>query len=105
PSIVMRAASHAGCGPAASRTAPRRVTRSRSRPRTEPSRTAEVESRPRRSAPSQKAQLSRDEVAHLAHLARLAVTDAELDLFAGQLAAVLDAVAPVGQAAVEEVPP
>jgi len=54
---------------------------------------------------SPKGQLSRDEVAHLAHLARLAVTDEELDLFAGQLAAVLDAVAQVGKAAVEEVPP
>jgi aspartyl-tRNA(Asn)/glutamyl-tRNA(Gln) amidotransferase subunit C len=49
--------------------------------------------------------LSRDEVAHLAHLARLAVTDEELDLFAGQLAAVLDAVAQVGKASVEDVPP
>ncbi len=49
--------------------------------------------------------LSRDEVAHLARLARLAVTDAELDLFAGQLAVVLDAVAQVGKADVAEVPP
>ena len=30
-------------------------------------------------------QISRDEVAHLARLARLALTDAELDSFAGQL--------------------
>ena len=41
--------------------------------------------------------LSRKDVAHLARLARLAVTDEELDLFAGQLAAVLDAVAQVRQ--------
>jgi aspartyl-tRNA(Asn)/glutamyl-tRNA(Gln) amidotransferase subunit C len=54
---------------------------------------------------SRKGQLSRDEVAHLAHLARLAVTDEELDLFAAQLAAVLDAVAQVGKAAVEDVTP
>ena len=33
--------------------------------------------------------ISRDEVAHLARLARLAVTDAELDLFAGQLDVIL----------------
>ena len=33
------------------------------------------------------------------------MTDEELDLFAGQLAAVLDAVAQVGKAAVEDVPP
>lgn len=49
--------------------------------------------------------LSRNDVAHLARLARLAVTDEELDLFAGQLAVVLDAVARVGEAAVEDVPP
>jgi aspartyl-tRNA(Asn)/glutamyl-tRNA(Gln) amidotransferase subunit C len=34
-------------------------------------------------------QISRDEVAHLAHLARLALTDGELDSFAGQLDAIL----------------
>ena len=33
--------------------------------------------------------ISRDEVAHLARLARLALTDAELDSFAGQLDAIL----------------
>jgi aspartyl-tRNA(Asn)/glutamyl-tRNA(Gln) amidotransferase subunit C len=33
--------------------------------------------------------ISRDDVAHVAHLARLRLTDAELDLFTGQLAAVL----------------
>ena len=35
------------------------------------------------------AQISRDEVAHLARLARLALTDAELDSYAGQLDAIL----------------
>jgi len=44
-------------------------------------------------------------VAHLARLARLAVTDEELDLFAGQLSVVLDAVARVGEAAAADVPP
>ena len=34
-------------------------------------------------------QISRDEVAHLARLARLALTDDELDCFAGQLDAIL----------------
>ncbi|QUR66850.1 Asp-tRNA(Asn)/Glu-tRNA(Gln) amidotransferase subunit GatC [Mycobacterium spongiae] len=34
-------------------------------------------------------QISRDEVAHLARLARLALTDTELDSFAGQLDAIL----------------
>jgi aspartyl-tRNA(Asn)/glutamyl-tRNA(Gln) amidotransferase subunit C len=49
--------------------------------------------------------LSRDEVAHLARLARLAVTDEELDVFAGQLDVILDAVARVGDAAGEDVAP
>ena len=49
--------------------------------------------------------LSRKDVAHLAHLSRLSLTDEELDLFAGQLADVLDAVAQVGKAPVEDVPP
>jgi aspartyl-tRNA(Asn)/glutamyl-tRNA(Gln) amidotransferase subunit C len=57
------------------------------------------------STPSRKDRLTRDEVAHLAHLSRLAVTEEELDLFAGQLGAVLDAVAQVGKADVADVPP
>ncbi|HEV7852787.1 MAG TPA: Asp-tRNA(Asn)/Glu-tRNA(Gln) amidotransferase subunit GatC [Mycobacterium sp.] len=35
-------------------------------------------------------QISRDEVAHLARLARLALSDDELDSFAGQLDAILE---------------
>lgn len=54
---------------------------------------------------SQHGRVTREEIAHLAHLARLAVTDEELDLFAGQLAAVLDAVAQVGKVAAEDVTP
>ncbi|MCW2637243.1 MAG: gatC [Blastococcus sp.] len=57
------------------------------------------------STPSQEARVTRQEIAHLARLARLAVTDEELDLFAGQLAVVLDAVAHVGEAPVEDVSP
>jgi aspartyl-tRNA(Asn)/glutamyl-tRNA(Gln) amidotransferase subunit C len=49
--------------------------------------------------------ISRDDVAHLARLSRLAVTDEELDRFAGQLEQVLAAVARVGEAAVADVPP
>lgn len=49
--------------------------------------------------------LSRTDVEHLARLARLAVTEEELDLFAGQLDVVLAAVARVGEAAVTDVPP
>ena len=49
--------------------------------------------------------ISRDDVAHLAQLSRLAVTDEELDRFAGQLDQVLAAVARVSEAAVADVPP
>ncbi|QGK71112.1 Asp-tRNA(Asn)/Glu-tRNA(Gln) amidotransferase subunit GatC [Allosaccharopolyspora coralli] len=49
--------------------------------------------------------ISRDEVAHLAGLARLAVTEEELDTFAGQLDQILDAVAKVGEVASDDIPP
>ncbi|NKQ54766.1 Asp-tRNA(Asn)/Glu-tRNA(Gln) amidotransferase subunit GatC [Amycolatopsis sp. K13G38] len=49
--------------------------------------------------------ISRDEVAHLAKLARLAVTEDELDVFAGQLDQILDAVAKVGEVAQNDIPP
>jgi aspartyl-tRNA(Asn)/glutamyl-tRNA(Gln) amidotransferase subunit C len=49
--------------------------------------------------------ISREEVAHLARLARLAVTDEELDTFAGQLDVILGAVAKVGEVAAADVPP
>ncbi len=48
--------------------------------------------------------ITRDDVAHLARLARLAVTEQEIDLFAGQLDAILDTVSRVGQID-EDVPP
>lgn len=51
------------------------------------------------------ATISRDEVAHLARLARLAVTEQELDSFAGQLEVILQAVARVGEVAAEDIPP
>lgn len=49
--------------------------------------------------------ISRDEVAHLAKLARLAVTEAELDVFVGQLDVILDSVAKVREVAADDVPP
>lgn len=49
--------------------------------------------------------ISRDEVAHLARLARLAVTEEELDLFAGQLEVILTSVARVGEVAAEDIAP
>lgn len=51
------------------------------------------------------AAISRDEVAHLARLSRLAVTSDELDLFAGQLDVILQSVARVGEVAAADVPP
>ena len=49
--------------------------------------------------------ISRDEVAHLARLARLAVTDDELDTFAGQLDVILRSVASVSEVAADDIPP
>ncbi|HSV66310.1 MAG TPA: Asp-tRNA(Asn)/Glu-tRNA(Gln) amidotransferase subunit GatC [Mycobacteriales bacterium] len=49
--------------------------------------------------------ITRDEVAHLARLARLAVTDEELDTFAGQLDVILQSVARVQEVAAEDIPP
>jgi len=49
--------------------------------------------------------ISRDDVAHVARLARLRLTDDELEVFTDQLAAVLDHVADVEALDVAEVPP
>jgi aspartyl-tRNA(Asn)/glutamyl-tRNA(Gln) amidotransferase subunit C len=49
--------------------------------------------------------VSREDVAHLARLARLAVTEEELDVFAGQLDVILTAVARVGEVAAADIPP
>ena len=49
--------------------------------------------------------ISRADVAHLARLARLAVTEQELDVFAGQLDVILGAVARVGEVAAADIPP
>ena len=49
--------------------------------------------------------ITREEVAHLARLSRLAVTDDELDTFAGQLDVILQAVARVGEVTAGDIPP
>jgi aspartyl-tRNA(Asn)/glutamyl-tRNA(Gln) amidotransferase subunit C len=49
--------------------------------------------------------ITRDEVAHLARLARLALSDGELDHLAPQLDQILSAVAQVQQVAAEGIPP
>ena len=51
------------------------------------------------------ASISRDDVAHVARLARLELTDEELDTFTGQLAAVLEHAADVEALDVDDVPP
>jgi aspartyl-tRNA(Asn)/glutamyl-tRNA(Gln) amidotransferase subunit C len=51
------------------------------------------------------AQISRDEVARLAKLARLALTDGELDSFVGQLDAILGYVSQVQSVDVTDVKP
>jgi aspartyl-tRNA(Asn)/glutamyl-tRNA(Gln) amidotransferase subunit C len=50
-------------------------------------------------------EITRDDVAHVARLARLDVTEEELDLFTGQLAAVLDHARDVEALDVGDVPP
>ncbi|WP_068273528.1 Asp-tRNA(Asn)/Glu-tRNA(Gln) amidotransferase subunit GatC [Aldersonia kunmingensis] len=48
--------------------------------------------------------ISRDEVAHLARLSRLDLTEAELDHYAGQLDSILSHVAAVAEVAADDVP-
>ena len=48
--------------------------------------------------------MSRADVAHLARLARLELTEDELDHYAGQLDAILDAVKRVSEVAADDVP-
>jgi aspartyl-tRNA(Asn)/glutamyl-tRNA(Gln) amidotransferase subunit C len=49
--------------------------------------------------------LSREEVLHVARLARLAMTGEEVDRFGAQLSAILDHAAKVSEVAADDVPP
>lgn len=49
--------------------------------------------------------ITRDEVAHLARLARLALDDQELDHYAAQLDVILQSVARVSEVATDDIPP
>ncbi|HEX9032230.1 MAG TPA: Asp-tRNA(Asn)/Glu-tRNA(Gln) amidotransferase subunit GatC [Streptosporangiaceae bacterium] len=49
--------------------------------------------------------ITRDEVAHLARLSRLALSDAELEHFAEQLDVIIGAVARVQEVAAVDIPP
>jgi aspartyl-tRNA(Asn)/glutamyl-tRNA(Gln) amidotransferase subunit C len=50
-------------------------------------------------------EISREEVAHLADLARIDLPDAELDRLAPQLAVILDSIASISAVAADDVPP
>jgi aspartyl-tRNA(Asn)/glutamyl-tRNA(Gln) amidotransferase subunit C len=50
-------------------------------------------------------EISREEVAHLATLARIDLSDAELDKMVGELAVILESVATVQQAPIADVEP
>ncbi|MBL7499818.1 Asp-tRNA(Asn)/Glu-tRNA(Gln) amidotransferase subunit GatC [Frankia sp. CNm7] len=49
--------------------------------------------------------ITRDEVAHLARLSRMSLSDAELDALAPQLDQILSAVARVSEVAAADIPP
>lgn len=49
--------------------------------------------------------ITRDEVAHLADLARIDLSDAELDHLAPQLAVILESVASIREVAADDIPP
>lgn len=50
-------------------------------------------------------EISRDEVAHLANLARIDLSDEELDHLAPQLSVILDSVASISGVAGDDIPP
>jgi aspartyl-tRNA(Asn)/glutamyl-tRNA(Gln) amidotransferase subunit C len=56
-------------------------------------------------SPAARAEITRDEVAHLATLARIDLSDDELDHLAPQLAVILESVASITGVAGDDVPP
>jgi aspartyl-tRNA(Asn)/glutamyl-tRNA(Gln) amidotransferase subunit C len=50
-------------------------------------------------------EITRDEVRHLADLARIDLDDAELDHLAPQLSVILESVASINEVAAEDIPP
>jgi aspartyl-tRNA(Asn)/glutamyl-tRNA(Gln) amidotransferase subunit C len=60
---------------------------------------------PENPAASGRVEISRDEVAHLADLARIDLSDAELDHLAPQLTVILESVASISGVAGDDVPP
>ena len=49
--------------------------------------------------------ISKDEVRHVANLARLGLTDTEVEKMSGQLGAILDSIDQIGELDLEDVPP
>ena len=56
-------------------------------------------------SPSARVEITRDEVAHLANLARIDLDDAELDHLAPQLSVILESVASISVVAADDIPP
>lgn len=54
---------------------------------------------------SSRVEISRDEVAHLASLARIDLDDAELDHIAPQLSVILESIASIADVAAADIPP
>lgn len=54
---------------------------------------------------SDRVEITRDEVAHLANLARIDLSNAELDHLAPQLSLILESVASIKEAAADDIPP
>jgi len=54
---------------------------------------------------SGRAEITRDEVRHLADLARIDLDDAELDHLAPQLSVILDSVASISEVTADDIPP
>ncbi|OMH31291.1 Asp-tRNA(Asn)/Glu-tRNA(Gln) amidotransferase subunit GatC [Tersicoccus sp. Bi-70] len=50
------------------------------------------------------AQISRDDVAHLARLAHIEMSETELETMAGELAVIVDSIASISQVAGDDVP-
>lgn len=57
------------------------------------------------STPPDSPAISRDQVAHLAHLARIDLSEAELSSLAPQLSVILESVTTVGEVAADDIPP
>ena len=56
-------------------------------------------------SPSARVEITREEVAHLANLARIDLDDAELDHLAPQLSVILESVASISVVAADDIPP